>query len=181
MLENPDMRQQQLQLFAKPELEYGGSSRKGRRKIQRPFDRKRPLHLVFRSGRAKGAWSFLHRRNKGAIQDLLSRTADRYGVKIYRFENVGNHLHLLAKFPSRRELKAFLRVFTQRVMFRVTGARKGSPQGRFFDAVAYSKVVSWGKEFQALKAYLWKNALEGLGFGREQISRWRKVAKEVPL
>jgi REP element-mobilizing transposase RayT len=175
------MRQQQLQLFAKPELEYGGSSRKGRRKIQRPFDRKLPLHLVFRSAKARGHKSFLHRRNKGAIQDLLGRLADRYGVKVYRFENVGNHLHLLAKFPARRELKAFLRVFAQGVMFRVTGACKGNPQGRFFDAVAYSKVVSWGREFRALKAYLWKNALESLGFGREQVLAWRKTAKEVPL
>lgn len=175
------MRAQQFSLFKKPTLEHGGSIGRGKRKVQRPFDRKRPVHLVFRSSQAKGMRSFLHRRNKGAIQGLVADLSGRYEVKIYKYENVGNHLHLLAKFPSRRELKAFLRVFAQRVMFQVTGARKGRPQGRFFDAIAYSKVVSWGREFTALKSYLWKNALESLGHGRVEILEWRKVDKEVPL
>jgi REP element-mobilizing transposase RayT len=174
------MRAQQLNLLPKPSLEHGGSVRKGKRKIQRPFDRKRPLHLVMRSTRAKEDWSFLHRRNKGAIHALVVDLAEKYRVKLYKYENVGNHLHLLAQFPSRRELKAFLRVFTQHVMFQVTGARKGKPQGRFFDAIAYSKVVSWGREFSALKAYLWKNALESLGFSGEEIRRARKHAETVP-
>ena len=174
------MRAQQLNLFPKPSLEHGGSIRKGKRKIQRPFDRKRPMHLVLRSTRATKEWSFLHRRNKGAIHGLVVDLAEKYRVKLYKYENVGNHLHLLAQFPSRRELKAFLRVFAQAVMFQVTGARKGKPQGRFFDAIAYSRLVSWGREFSALKAYLWKNALESLGFSAGEIRRARKHAKAVP-
>jgi REP element-mobilizing transposase RayT len=174
------MRAQQLNLFPKPPIDHGGSIRKGKRKIQRPFDRKRPMHLVMRSTRAKKEWSFLHRRNKGAIHALLVDLAEKYRVKLYKYENVGNHLHLLAQFPSRRELKAFLRVFAQSVMFQVTGARKGKPQGRFFDAIAYSKLVSWGREFAALKAYLWKNALESLGFSANEVNRARKNNREVP-
>jgi len=174
------MRPHQYQFFARAPLDYGGSLRKSKRKIQRPFDRKRPMHLVMRSTRATKDWSFLHRRNKGAIHALLLDLAEKYRLKLYKYENVGNHLHLLAQFPSRRELQAFLRVFTQAVMFQVTGARKGKPQGRFFDAVAYSKVVSWGREFAALKAYLWKNALESLGFSASEINRARKNDREVP-
>jgi hypothetical protein len=174
------MRAQQLNLFPKPATDHGGSIRKGKRKIQRPFDRKRPMHLVLRSSRATKNWSFLHRRNKGAIHGLVLDLAEKYGVKLYKYENVGNHLHLLAKFPSRRELKAFLRVLAQGVMFQVTGARKGKPQGRFFDAIAYSRVVSWGREFTALKAYLWKNALESLGFSSDEIRRARKSDRQVP-
>jgi hypothetical protein len=104
----------------------------------------------------------------------------RYGVKLYRYENVGNHLHLIVRFPSRRELRAFLRVFAQGVMFLVTGARKGQPKGRFFDAIAYTRVVNWGREFTILKNYLWKNALEALGFGADEIARYRKIAQAVP-
>jgi REP element-mobilizing transposase RayT len=174
------MRAQQLNLFPKPPIDHGGSIRKGKRKIQRPFDPKRPMHLVMRSTRATKDWSFLHRRNKGAIHALVMDLAEKYGVKLYKYENVGNHLHLLARFPSRRELKAFLRVFAQGVMFQVTGARKGKPQGRFFDAIAYSRVVSWGREFTSLKAYLWKNALESLGFSADEIRSARKNAKTAP-
>ena len=179
-IKNQTMKPHQYQFFARAPLDHGGSIRKGKRKIQRPFDRKRPMHLVMRSTRAKKDWSFLHRRNKGAIHGLVVDLAEKYGVKLYKFENVGNHLHLLVKFPSRRELIAFLRVFAQAVMFQVTGARKGSPQGRFFDAIAYSRVVSWGREFSALKAYLWKNALESLGFSAGEIRSARKNAKTVP-
>lgn len=175
------MRFQQLNLIPKPSLAHGGGLRVGKRKIQRPFDRKRPLHLVIKSTKAKGAWSFLNRRNKGLIHALALDLSARYGVKLYRYENVGNHIHLLAQFPSRRELKAFLRVFCQRVMFQVTGACKGNPQGKFFDAIAFSRVVSWGKEFLAMKTYLWKNAMEGLGFDAEMVGAAKRSAKLVPL
>ena len=69
------------------------------------------MHLVMRSTKAKKEWSFLHRRNKLAIHAALIKACEKYDVKLYRYENVGNHLHLVVKFPSRRELKAFLRVF----------------------------------------------------------------------
>ena len=127
------MRNSQLLLFSHPGLEYGGSARVGKRKIQRPFDRKRPLHLVFRSAKARGPWSFLHRRHKAVIREILGELCERYAVKLHSFENVGNHLHLVVKIPGRRELRAFLRVFAQRVMFAVTGARKGDPKGRLFE------------------------------------------------
>jgi len=161
-------------------LEHGGSVRKGRRKTRRPFDAKRPMHLVMRSTRAKGAWSFLHRRNKAGIHTLLVDLCKRYSVKLYRYENVGNHLHLIVRFPSRKELRAFLRVFAQGVMFLVTGACKGEPKGRFFEQIAYTRVVNWGREFTVLKNYLWKNALEALGFSREEVQRYRRIARSAP-
>lgn len=175
------MRNSQLLLFSHPGLEYGGSARSGKRKIQRPFDRKRPLHLVFRSAKARGAWSFLHRRHKGVIQATLRELCQRYGVKLHSFENVGSHLHLVVKIPGRRELRAFLRVFAQRVMFAVTGARKGDPKGRFFDGVAYSKVVNFGRELKELKETLGESLREALGIPKGDIRAWRKAAKEVPL
>jgi REP element-mobilizing transposase RayT len=159
--------------------EYGGSLVKGRRKVRRPFEKGKPIHLVMRSSRAKGAWSFLDRRNKLAIYGLLIEICERYGVKLYQFENVGNHLHLLVKFPGRREMGAFLRVFAQGVMFRVTGARKGDPKGRFFDTIAYSRVMSWGRDFSTVRAYFWKNTLESLGFRREEIDRLRRFNRLV--
>lgn len=164
------MKPAQLKIFPATALEYGGSARKGRRKVRRPFDRRRSMHIVMRSSRAKGAWSFLNPRHKLEIHGILIRLCEKYGIKIYGYENVGNHLHLHLRFPSRRELRAFLRVFAQRVMFLVTGARKGSPRGRFFEQIAYSRVVAWGREFFALKRYFLKNALESFGFSRAQIA-----------
>jgi len=64
-------------------------------------------------------------------------------------------------------------------MFLVTGAGKGRPRGKFFDSIAYSKVVSWGREFSAAKAYLWKNALESLGFSAQEIAKWRAAERKA--
>lgn len=155
--------------------------RDGKRKTRRPLDPKRSLHLVFRSIKARGAQSFLHRRHKGHIHWILLDTAVRFGIKVYRYENVGNHIHLHVRGRSRRALQAFLRVFPQRVMFQVTGARKGRPRGKFFDRIVYSRIVNWGGEFKVLTTYLWKNRLEALGFSRDTITRWRLAAKSVPI
>ena len=161
--------------------EYGGASRLGRRKIQRPFHPKQSLHVVFRSTRARGAWSFLHRRHKASIHVLLLKTVQRYRGKLLAYENVGNHLHLLVMFRRRQQLQCFLRVFPQGLMFLVTGARRGNPKGRFFDYIVYSKKVEWGEHFRATIEYFWKNALESLGFSKNLITRWRKASREVPL
>jgi hypothetical protein len=43
----------------RPRAEHGGSIRQGRRKLARPVDPKRPLHVVLRSEKAKGDLSLL--------------------------------------------------------------------------------------------------------------------------
>ncbi|MGZ3710520.1 MAG: hypothetical protein ACXVBE_02135 [Bdellovibrionota bacterium] len=161
--------------------EHGGVVRKGQRKRARFIDVSRPLHLVFRASKARGALSFLHRRHKGLIHLLLLDAAERYEIKIYNYVNVGNHIHLLIKGRTREALRAFLRVFPQRLMFQVTGAAKGKARGRFFDEIVYSRVVNWGREFVRMKEYFWKNMLEALGFSRNTIIAWRKASREVPL
>lgn len=162
-------------------LEHGGSVRKGKRKLTRFLYPKNPHHLVMRSSRARGRWSLSSGRNKGTIHLLLLDTADRYGIKILLYENVHNHLHILVKGRNRSALQKFFKVFPQRVMFHVTGARKGNPKGRFFDNIIWSRVVEWGPEMIRIREYFWKNALESLGFDRETIIAWRKASREVPL
>ena len=42
-------------------------------------------------------------------------------------------------------------------------ARKGFVLGKFWDWLAYSRVMSWGREFLGMRAYLVRNELEALG------------------
>jgi hypothetical protein len=149
-----------------PLREYGGDSIRGKRKVRRPFKAGRPLHLVFRSSRACGAWSFLQRRNKAVLRNLFEREAKERGLKVLQFRNFGQHLQILARFPDRASLRAFLRVFTQKVMFLITGARKGCPKGRFFDAIAYSRVLDDARDLRLLIALLLRPNLPAMGFGR---------------
>jgi REP element-mobilizing transposase RayT len=128
--------------------EHGGSLARGRRKTARPI-----------------------LRHKKAIAALLDSLADKHKVRVYSFANVGNHLHLVVSVHRREALKNFMRVFTQVVMFAVTGARKGAPKGKFWDTLYYSRVARWGREFSTLKRYLAKNKLESLGFSRGWVDR----------
>jgi REP element-mobilizing transposase RayT len=157
------MKFQQQSFFSPISKSFGGTLQSGKRKTFRPLDPKSAIHLVLKSSRAKAIWSMLHRRNKTRIQDLMERLASENGIKVYQFVNVGNHLHLLVKIRSRDGFQKFLRVFTGRVALLVTGARKGNPQGKFWDALAFSRIVQWGKDFKRITLYFIKNELESLG------------------
>lgn len=87
-------------------------------------------------------------------------------------------MHLLLQAKRREDFQNFLRVFTQAVMFLVTGARKGNPTGRFWDALAFSRVVEWGRDWKNMLRYLEKNLFEGAGIPRERVDWWFRRIKE---
>jgi len=64
--------------------------------------------------------------------------------------NVGNHLHLLARARRRADFQSFLRDLGGSLAIAVTGARKGNRIGRFWDKLAWSRVVAIPPEFGGL-------------------------------
>jgi len=156
----------QLSFWKKPLKEHGGSLNKGKRKSARPIVTKSPMHIVLRASRARGPWSLLAGKNRKTVEECVYALAKRYGVRVYSFANVGNHLHLLLSVKKRESLRNYMRVLSQAIMFLVTGARKGSPKGAFWDSTYYSRIVSWGREYRALQKYFLKNRMEAFGFSR---------------
>ncbi|MBY0472014.1 transposase [bacterium] len=150
----------QLSFLPTPLKEHGGSIRKGKRKTQRPFDPKRPLHLTLRSTKARGHRSLL--QHKWRVWGLLQKVSERYQIRVYRFANVGNHLHLLVQARKRAQIQAFLREFAGGVANLVTGAIKGRPE-KFWDGLVWSKIVDWGRQFRATAKYVMLNVLESIG------------------
>lgn len=109
----------------------------------------------------------LHKRNKSKIFLLTNEQARHFGVRIYRFSNVGNHLHLLVLPGSRKGFQNFLRSITGSIALLVTGTRKGNElERRFWDLLAFTRVLSWGREFRIVSIYFVKNLLESLGIPR---------------
>jgi hypothetical protein len=161
------VKSRQLSLLPSQPLQHGGDCRAGKRKTARPIDPKRPMHVTIRSSRARGAWSMLHPRHARRVDALAHRTARRHGVRLYRFVNVGNHAHLLVRARKRAHFQAFLRDLTGSIAITITGARKGNPVGKFWDRLAWSRVVSWGREFRdVLRDYFLSNSLEASELGR---------------
>jgi REP element-mobilizing transposase RayT len=141
-------------------VEHGGDVRRGRRKLERPVSNRRPMHLTLHSRRARGDWSMLkHRR---CVREALEACARRAGVRIYDFANVGSHLHLLVRVRRRQAFQSFLRSFSGIVARIVTGARRGRPvpDGPFWSALAWSRIVTWGRQYRTVRHYIFLNRIE---------------------
>ena len=147
----------------KKRREHGGDIRAGKRKLARPFDPAKALHLVLHSNKAKGEWSFLKRRNENKISRLIYTFAAKYQITVYKYGNAGNHLHLLLRARSLKGFQRFLRTITGLIARHVMGAKRGKAKGRFWNGLAYTKLISWGRHFKNTMNYVWKNALEGWG------------------
>jgi len=120
------------------------------------------MHVVLASRRATGHWSL--RKHDRDVTNALRTCIRRTGVKVYAFANVGSHLHLLLRARGRPVFQAFLRSFAGMVALAVTGARRGRPVGggRFWSALAWSRVVAWGHDYRGVQDYIYRNRVEGI-------------------
>ena len=140
---------------------HGGTLRAGRRKVARPLDRKKPLHLVLKSSLAKGKYSLLNAKHRLRVEDIIRERAKRDGLKIHGFENMGNHIHAVVSFQNRDGFRKFLRVISGLIARLVTGAQRGKAFGkRFWDQLAFTRVVNGQSDFKSLMNYLKKNDIE---------------------
>ncbi len=191
----PKSKPTQLELLPKASKSYGGEllkTRKGRAH-GRPLSTKHSMHLVLRSSKAGGAWSFRIPKNSQKIKEIIERFALKYGIKILSIANVGNHLHLHIKIPSRWAYKAFIRATTSAIAMAITGInrwtkkstkntnanaevlessglRKETRESRekFWDLRPFTRVVVGLKSFLGLEDYILLNQLEGFGVKRSQ-------------
>lgn len=146
--------------------EFGGSLLKnGNPREARPVSVKRPMHLVMRSSLAKGEKSFLRPCRSRRIEVLVRRIGREKGVKIYRYANSGNHLHLVVLPRSRDAFQAFIRAISGLIARITLGVERGKALGqRFWDARPYTRILEWGREFGGVCRYVLQNTLEAIGF-----------------
>jgi REP element-mobilizing transposase RayT len=113
-----------------------------------------------KSEKAKGALSFLKRDNNLAIRDILREKAKKFGVVIADFANVGNHLHIKIKVQSRESFQNFLKAVTCLIARKITGARRGKPFGKFWQALAFTRIITSRLEDLRLRGYFEANRRE---------------------
>ena len=163
---------------------HGGSLSKGVRKLSRPLDRKRPVHLVFKSSSARGALSFLRPDHRLAVDRIIAKRAKQFAVKIHGKEVMSNHIHLVASFSNRTLFQNFMRTVSALIARHVTGARRGRPFGkRFWDDLLFSRVVSGRRDFRGLTSYLQKNQIERdiHPIARLAVEEYERAAREARL
>jgi REP element-mobilizing transposase RayT len=143
--------------------EFGGIHIKGNARSQRPVAAKRPMHLVMRSTLAVGSRSFLRKRRQ--LEELVRKTGKAKGVKIYRMANAGNHLHLIVLPKTRASYRAFIRAISGLIARSTLGAQRGRALGqKFWDALPFTRILEWGRDYRNTCDYLLQNTLEALGF-----------------
>lgn len=180
----------QLELLKKQIRSYGGEllkTRKGRMH-GRPLDTKNTMHLVLRSSKAMGKWSFQRAENKIGIQNIISKFSRKYGVTIRSLVNVGNHLHLEIKLSNRYTYAPFIRAITSAIAMAVTGVNRwnrSANREKFWDYRPFSRVVIGFKAVLGLKDYFKKNELEGFGLKRSEavfiVKNFKKLRDEPYL
>ncbi len=143
---------------------FGGSLLKNSHaKEKRPITVKTPMHLVLRSDIAKGSRSLLNFERR--VQKIIYRQGRKFGVKVYRLSNVGNHLHLIILPRTRRAFQGFIRAISGLVARAVLRAERGQSRGlKFWDQRPFTRVISWGRDYAKACEYLLQNTLEALGF-----------------
>jgi REP element-mobilizing transposase RayT len=161
---------------------HGGTVSTGLRKIARPLDTRRPVHLVLKSSHARGQKSFLSPTHRLAIKRILKERARQFHVTVHHYENVGNHLHIVASFPRRESFRNFLRTVTALIARAGTGARRGKPFGqRFWDGLAFTRVIAWGRDLSGMRNYLLKNSIErDVGrFARQVVEQYEEATRQA--
>ena len=153
--------------------EHGGERGCGRRKLERPVSTRRPMHVVLTSHRAHGPWSL--RKHDCAVREVLRRMSRRFDIRIYDFANVGSHLHIVLHARRRDAFQGFLRSFAGIVAQRITKARRAHPSEPFFTGLAWTRVVTWGRDYIGLRHYVFRNQIEGA-----EGSRIRQALEEDP-
>lgn len=171
----------QMNLLPKNELKYlkarthGGTSLKKRRKVKRPLTPGAVTHLVLKSSKAQGGLSFY--THKKLVHSLMKEKARKFFVEILDFVNMGNHLHIKLRFKDRVRFQQFLKSYTALLARMITGARKGRPFGRFWDGLAYTRVLTSKFEELSLRGYFEGNHRErelGPGERRFFLKRWNE-------
>jgi REP element-mobilizing transposase RayT len=167
------------ELGYKSDATHGGKSSKGKRKIRRPLDPKYPVHLILKATKARNQLSMLRPRSRRYIWLLVRDKADQFNVKLAGFANVGNHLHLKIKFKRREDFQKYLKSVSSLIARHITGARKGRPFGKFWDHLAYTKVIKVWVQEKLLNHYIIANGIEA-DHGRKWREKYLEKHKSKP-
>lgn len=181
------MSQQKL-LFKKSELAYGGSllTKRKARQFARPLSTKHTMHLVLRSTRAVGRWSFNRPINNKNIRGILRKFSSKYCIQLLSLANVGNHIHLHMRLTNRHTYKPFIRAVTSAIAMAITGVsrwrRKTTMSGSFWDRRPFTRIVIGRSSFLNVRDYIRINQLEATGYTRQQARQhvnWRYTEREI--
>jgi REP element-mobilizing transposase RayT len=158
----------------KTKLPFGGELMKTRegRKGSRPLAVRKSMHLVLRSSKATGEWSFKRKENEKKIRQLVEKFSKKYVVKLISLAVVGNHLHFHIQLGNRHLYAPFIRALTSAIAMAVTRTSRRKKMGKeklkFWDYRPFTRIVVGLKAILTLRDYIALNSLEAYGHSRQE-------------
>ncbi len=137
---------------------YGGTLHY--RKLPRPIEDKKALHLILRCGVNRQGFSL--RTYVNLINAYLFKFSSQFQVKIYKHSINSNHIHILLKVSDRDAFKRFIRSFSASIAVSIKSQYEYS--GPFWQDRPFTRVVTWGREYSGIKEYILLNFKEAVGF-----------------
>lgn len=141
----------QLKLFKSENLEFGGNLLLGKRHEQRILSPKCPMHLIMKGDISIGGSL---RKYKHQIETEIKRLAKKFDIQTYGHSVQINHIHFNLKISSRENYKKFIKALTGRIA-QLTKIK--------FLWRPYTKLITWGRQFKNLAAYIIQNEEEVVG------------------
>lgn len=139
---------------------HGGVSSVGKRKLRRPLATKKWMHLILKSDKAFGPFSMLRAKNNAFVSKLVVKKARQFRIELKDLVNMGNHIHFQIRVSRREDFQNFLRSICALIARFVTGAKKGKAFEKFWQALAFTRIVETGIELMGLEGYLLANKIE---------------------
>ena len=137
---------------------YGGSLHY--RKLARPIKDSKSLHLILRCGINRQGFSL--RKYVSLINTYILKFSNKFQVRIYKHTVNSNHVHILLKVQSRSDFKKFIRAVSASIA--VSIKVQYEYEGLFWQDRPFTRVVSWGREYDGVKNYVVQNFKEAVGF-----------------
>ena len=135
---------------------FGGELLKGQRKSARPLSTSQPVHLILKSEH-KHLFSI---RNT-SLTYLISKQAEKFGIKIYSSALNFSHIHLVIKIKRREDYVRFIRALTSLM---AQAVRRAYPElETVFTLRPFTRIVSWGRDYKNILEYMIKNWHEAFG------------------
>lgn len=201
-LTNCKPRQLSLIKKEKNEIQCGGekihtrkdgrpSSAIGKRKIRRPIATNRPMHIILKSGHARGRYAMAPSRHD--LKHLVQKMGRRFSLQIYGVALNWSHAHIVVRVPSRIEYVRFIRALTGALVLKLRKCaeysrsadrvpmQKNLLKQKFFDQTLFTKVGTWGTQLKNWMNYLEKNKLQAQGIGYSAIKKLRSPHRSLDI
>jgi hypothetical protein len=152
----------ELRGLEKPNASFGGESLKNSNpKKKRPLHSKLPIFLTLRANQG----GLRLPKTYGRVSKAIEETSKKYGVRIYKEANVGNHIHLGIRVTKLSLWPAFIRELTGRIAQEVTAAGVKLKAEKFWMYRPHTRIVQgWKRAFKIVMDYIYLNQIEAEGF-----------------